>query len=124
MNRTLSLMDLPGYEPVFDEPEQVRALFKRHAPYPAIAGYQSDRVHIADSPIDETSSPAEQAAFPWFISLSVSPTLTGRDRQAADHVCEPVLAGSADSLVQHKPSGIFIVTQLAPDERFDGPPGF
>jgi hypothetical protein len=59
-------MDLPGYELAFDEPEQVRTLFERHAPYPAIAGYQSDRVHIADSPMDETSSPAEQAAFAWF----------------------------------------------------------
>jgi hypothetical protein len=41
-----------------------------------------------------------------------------------EHVCEPVLVGSADSLVHHAPSGIFVVTQLAPDERFEGPPGF
>jgi hypothetical protein len=41
-----------------------------------------------------------------------------------DHVCEPVLAGSADCLVQNVRTGIFIVTQFVPDDRFDGPPGF
>ena len=41
-----------------------------------------------------------------------------------EHVCAPVYAGSADSLVQHSGSGLFISTQLAPDDRFQGPPGF
>jgi hypothetical protein len=38
------------------------------------------------------------------------------------HVCEPVLAGVADSLVQVQRTGTFIVTQITPDSRF-GPPG-
>lgn len=41
-----------------------------------------------------------------------------------EHVCEPVLAGSADSLVEHMPSRTFIVTQSAPDSRLGGPAGF
>jgi hypothetical protein len=53
-------------EPAFDDVEQVRALFERHAPYPAIAGYQIDEAHIADGPPGGTKSPAEQAAMPWF----------------------------------------------------------
>jgi hypothetical protein len=40
------------------------------------------------------------------------------------HLCSPVLAGEAHSLVQHAQTGNFIVTQFAPDDRFDGPPGF
>jgi len=32
--------------------------------------------------------------------------------------------GSADTLVQHIGTGNFISTQLAPDDRFGGPPGF
>jgi hypothetical protein len=41
-----------------------------------------------------------------------------------EHVCAPVLAGGAESLVQHAASGTFIVTQYAPDDRFGGPAGF
>jgi hypothetical protein len=41
-------------EPAFDDPDQVRTLFERYAPYPAIAGYQINREHIAD------------VAVPWF----------------------------------------------------------
>ncbi len=41
-----------------------------------------------------------------------------------EHVCDPVLAGEAHSLVQHEQSGNFIITQFARDNRFDGPPGF
>jgi len=42
----------------------------------------------------------------------------------AEHVCEPVYPGSADTLVQHAGTGNFISTQLATDDRFRGPPGF
>jgi len=38
------------------------------------------------------------------------------------HLCEPVFAGVADSLVQLQRNGLFIVLQLTPDDRF-GPPG-
>jgi hypothetical protein len=41
-----------------------------------------------------------------------------------EHVCQPVFAGAADSLLQHQRSGNFIVTQFVNDERFNGPPGF
>ncbi len=37
------------------------------------------------------------------------------------HVCAPVLVGAVDSLVWHPRTGIFLVTQFAPDDRFDGP---
>jgi hypothetical protein len=40
-----------------------------------------------------------------------------------EHVCEPVLAGTAESLLRHRPSGTFLVTQFTPD-GFDGPAGF
>jgi len=43
--------------------------------------------------------------------------------RAEDHVCPPVFSGAADSLVRHEPTGYFIATQYAPDNRF-GPPGF
>lgn len=39
------------------------------------------------------------------------------------YVCSPVLAGTAESLVRHSPTGIFLVTQYAPDGPF-GPAGF
>lgn len=42
----------------------------------------------------------------------------------ANYVCKPVYPGSADSLVRETRSGVFITTQFAPDDRFDGPPGF
>ncbi len=38
-----------------------------------------------------------------------------------EHVCEPVLAGAAESLLRHMESEAFVVTQFAPDQRFDGP---
>lgn len=41
-----------------------------------------------------------------------------------EHVCEPVLAGAAESLVLHAETGNFISTQYAPDNRFGGPAGF
>jgi len=41
-----------------------------------------------------------------------------------DHVCPPVFAGSVESLVQETKTGTFIAAQVAPDDRFDGPPGF
>jgi hypothetical protein len=41
-----------------------------------------------------------------------------------EHVCTPLYAGTADSLVQHACSGIFIATQSAPNDRFGGPAGF
>ena len=37
------------------------------------------------------------------------------------HVCEPVFAGVADSLVQMESTGVFIVSQLTPDNRFGSP---
>ena len=117
-------MDLPGYEPAFDEPEQVRALLERHASYPAIPGYQSDRCTLPTAQWMKPAAPRSRLLFPGSFHYRFRRPLPADDRQARDHVWEPVLAGSADSLVQHKPSGIFIVTQLAPDERFDGPPGF
>ena len=40
-----------------------------------------------------------------------------------ERVCRPVVAGEVHSMVQHQPSGNFIVTQFAPDDRF-GEPGF
>jgi hypothetical protein len=43
--------------------------------------------------------------------------------RAEEHVCPPVFSGEADSLVRHEPTGYFMVTQYAPDNRF-GPPGF
>lgn len=39
----------------------------------------------------------------------------------AEHICPPVFPGEAQSLVRHEPSGMFIATQYAPDDRFDGP---
>jgi len=41
-----------------------------------------------------------------------------------EHVCEPVLVGAAECLLQHTPSGIFIVTQFSPDNRFGAQAGF
>jgi hypothetical protein len=48
-------------EPAFDEPEQVRDMFERHAPYRAVAAYGLDPAG------DETKSPeAERSVLPWF----------------------------------------------------------
>ena len=44
------------------------------------------------------------------------------DVKPEEHVCEPVLAGAAECVVQFQRMGLFIVSQLTPDERF-GPPG-
>ena len=41
---------------------------------------------------------------------------------SAIHVCAPVYAGNVQSLVLHKPSGKYLVTEFTPDNRF-GPPG-
>jgi hypothetical protein len=45
-----------------------------------------------------------------------------KNARAAEHVCTPVFSGEADSLVLHEPTGYFIATQYAPDNRF-GPTG-
>jgi hypothetical protein len=48
-------------EPAFDEPEQVRDMFERHAPYRAVAAYGLDPAG------DETKHPeAERSVLPWF----------------------------------------------------------
>ncbi|MBV8210205.1 MAG: hypothetical protein JO133_09105 [Burkholderiaceae bacterium] len=41
-----------------------------------------------------------------------------------EHVCPPVFAGSADTLLQHAGTGNFVTTQFAPDNRFGGAAGF
>ena len=46
-----------------------------------------------------------------------------RVTQPEEHVCPPVLAGTAESLVRHAARGVFLVTQYAPDNVF-GPAGF
>jgi hypothetical protein len=43
---------------------------------------------------------------------------------AGEHVCPPVLSGNADNLVEDSQSGTYVTIQIAPDDRFDGPPGF
>ena len=56
-------------EPAFDDPEQVRALFERHAPYRAGVGY--------------TRSPAELSAPPWFRgnwALNGEPLVAGAEK--------------------------------------------
>jgi hypothetical protein len=47
-------------EPAFDEPEQIREMFKRHAPYRAVAAYAPEGV------VDETHEEAKRPVFPWF----------------------------------------------------------
>jgi len=48
-------------EPAFDNPEQIRAMFERHAPYRAVAAYGLDPAG------DETKHPeAERSVLPWF----------------------------------------------------------
>jgi hypothetical protein len=48
-------------EPAFDDAEQVHGMFKRHAPYRAIAAYAPDGV------VDETKhTEAERSVLPWF----------------------------------------------------------
>jgi hypothetical protein len=45
-----------------------------------------------------------------------------KNARAEEHVCTPVFSGEAESLVLHEPTGYFIATQYAPDNRF-GPTG-
>ncbi len=48
-------------EPAFDNARQIRDMFERHAPYPAVAAYGLDVF------VDETRYPeAERAVLPWF----------------------------------------------------------
>ena len=47
-------------EPAFDEPEQIRAMFERHAPYRAIAAYAPEGVK------DETRDEVKHPVLPWF----------------------------------------------------------
>jgi len=47
-------------EPAFDEPEQIRAMFERHAPYRAVAAYAPEGVK------DETRKEAKSPVLPWF----------------------------------------------------------
>jgi len=47
-------------EPAFDEPEQIRAMFERHAPYRAVAAYAPEGVK------DETREEAKRSVLPWF----------------------------------------------------------
>jgi hypothetical protein len=48
-------------DPAFDEPEQIRAMFERQAPYPAVAAYGLDVF------VDETKHPqSERSVLPWF----------------------------------------------------------
>lgn len=48
-------------EPAFDHPEQIRAMFERHAPYRTIAAYGPNGI------LDETAQPeGERSAMPWF----------------------------------------------------------
>ena len=47
-------------EPAFDAPEQIRAMFERHAPYRAVATYAPEGVK------DETREEAKHPVLPWF----------------------------------------------------------
>jgi len=47
-------------EPAFDNREQIREMFKRHAPYRSIATYAPEGV------VDETSQQAKRPVLPWF----------------------------------------------------------
>ena len=48
-------------EPAFDDREQIRKMFERHAPYRALA------VYFLDGAVDELKHPeAEQSVLPWF----------------------------------------------------------
>jgi hypothetical protein len=48
-------------EPAFDDHEQIRAMFERHAPYSALATYIPERLFA-----EETSDEAKRSVFPWF----------------------------------------------------------
>jgi len=47
-------------EPAFENPEQIRTMFERYAPYRAVAAYAPEGV------VDETSEQAKRPVFPWF----------------------------------------------------------
>jgi MFS family permease len=47
-------------EPAFDEPDQIRAMFERHAPYRAVAAYAPEGLK------DETREEAKHPVLPWF----------------------------------------------------------
>ena len=47
-------------EPAFEDPEQIRAMFERHAPYRALATYARDGIK------DETDGKAKRPVLPWF----------------------------------------------------------
>jgi len=47
-------------EPAFDNCEQIRAMFERHAPYRAVAAYAPEGV------VDETHEEAKRPVLPWF----------------------------------------------------------
>lgn len=50
-------------DPAFDQPEQIRAMFERHAPYPAIATYTGGDYGVVD---ENTHQDGEPSALPWF----------------------------------------------------------
>jgi hypothetical protein len=63
-------------EPAFDDAEQVRAMFERHAPYPTIAAYAPEGV------VDETHEEAKKPVLPWFRgnwALSGKPLVEGAE---------------------------------------------
>jgi len=47
-------------EPALDNPEQIFAMFERHAPYRALAAYAPEGVK------DETREEAKHPVLPWF----------------------------------------------------------
>jgi hypothetical protein len=47
-------------EPAFDEPEHIRAMFERHAPYRPVAAYAPEGLK------DETREEAKHPVLPWF----------------------------------------------------------
>jgi hypothetical protein len=50
-------------EPAFDHPEQIRAMFERHAPYRTIAAYTQEQYGVVD---ETTHQDGERSAVPWF----------------------------------------------------------
>ena len=64
-------------EPAFDDAQQIRAMFERHAPYPAVAAYGLDVF------VDEANhSEAERSVLPWFRgnwALSGKPLVDGAE---------------------------------------------
>ena len=47
-------------EPAFDDREQIRSMFERHAPYRALAAYAPEGIK------DETREEAKPPVLPWF----------------------------------------------------------